>query len=210
MADSEGPVCKLCRREGIKLFLKGDRCYTPKCAVDPNRRPYPPGPHQQRRRKASEYGVQLREKQKVRHFYGVRERQFRRYFAEADRLAGSTGENLLRVLELRLDNVVYRTGFADSRSQARQLVNHGHFAVNGHKSNIPSMLLKMGDVVGVREGSRTDEYFKALQPELARKNVPTWLNMDPAAMSVRVLREPGRLDIDTPVQEQLIVEFYSR
>ncbi len=210
MADSEGPVCKLCRREGIKLFLKGDRCFTPKCAVDPNRRPYPPGPHQQRRRKASEYGVQLREKQKVRHFYGVRERQFRRYFAEADRLAGSTGENLLRMLELRFDNVVYRSGLADSRSQARQLVTHAHFAVNGRNANIPSMILKTGDVLTVRTSSRPHEYFKILEPELGRKNVPTWLSLDAAAMSARVLREPGRLDIDTPVQEQLIVEFYSR
>ena len=210
MADSEGPVCKLCRREGTKLFLKGDRCYTPKCAVDPNRRPYPPGPHQQRRRKASEYGVQLREKQKARHFYGVRERQFRRFFAEAERLAGSTGENLLRMLELRFDNLVYRAGLADSRSQARQLVNHGHFAVNGRNSNIPSMVLKTGDIVSVRTSSRTHEYFKILAPELGRKNVPTWLSLDTAVMTARVLREPGRLDIDTPVQEQLIVEFYSR
>jgi small subunit ribosomal protein S4 len=210
MADSEGPVCKLCRREGTKLFLKGDRCYTPKCAVDPNRRPYPPGPHQQRRRKASEYGVQLREKQKARHFYGVRERQFRRFFAEAERLAGSTGENLLRMLELRFDNLVYRAGLADSRPQARQLVNHGHFAVNGRNSNIPSMLLKTGDIVSVRTSSRTHEYFKILAPELGRKNVPTWLSLDAAVMAARVLREPGRLDIDTPVQEQLIVEFYSR
>jgi small subunit ribosomal protein S4 len=210
MADSEGPVCKLCRREGIKLFLKGDRCFTPKCAVDPNRRPYPPGPHQQRRRKASEYGVQLREKQKARHFYGVRERQFRRFFAEAERLAGSTGENLLRMLELRLDNVVYRAGLADSRPQARQLVNHGHFAVNGRSSNIPSMLLKTSDIISVRASSRSHEYFKILGPELGRKNVPTWLSLDAAVMTARVLREPGRLDIDTPVQEQLIVEFYSR
>jgi small subunit ribosomal protein S4 len=210
MADTLGPVCKLCRREGIKLFLKGDRCFTPKCAVDPNRRPYPPGPHQARRRKASEYGIQLREKQKVRHIYGVLERQFRRHFAEADRLPGATGENMLRVLEMRLDNVVFRLGFADSRPQARQLVNHGHFTVNGHKASTPSQMVTVGDVVAVSERARGLEYFKMLAPELVRKQVGEWLSQDAAGMSGRVLRLPARADIDTAVQEQLVVEFYSR
>lgn len=211
MADTLGPSCKLCRREGIKLFLKGDRCFTPKCAVDPNRRPYPPGPHQQRRRKASEYGLQLREKQKVRHIYGVLERQFRRHYGEAERLAGATGENMLRILESRLDNVVYRLGFADSRAQGRQLVNHGHFTVNGRKASAPSQLIKPGDVVAVSERSRGLEHFKALAEGLARKQVPEWVTMDPVAMTGRVLRAPARADLpDIAVQEQLVVEFYSR
>lgn len=210
MADTLGPVCKLCRREGIKLFLKGDRCFTPKCAVDPNRRPYPPGPHQQRRRKASEYGLQLREKQKARHIYGVRERQFRRHFGEAERLAGATGENLLRILELRLDNVVYRLGFADSREQARQLVTHGHFLVDGRKAAIPSHIIKPGQLIAVSTRSREKEYFKSVGPEIARRQVPSWLSQDPPAMAGRILRTPERVDIDCPVHEQLIVEFYSR
>jgi small subunit ribosomal protein S4 len=211
MADTLGPVCKLCRSEGIKLFLKGDRCYTPKCAVDPNRRPYPPGPHQQRRRKASEYGLQLREKQKVRHIYGVLERQFRRHYGEAERLAGATGENMLRILESRIDNVVYRLGLADSRPQARQLVNHGHFTINGHKASAPSQMIKPGDLIAVSARSRGLEHFKALAPELARKQTPDWVSMDPAAMSGRVLRTPARTDLpDIAVQEQLVVEFYSR
>ena len=211
MADTLGPVCKLCRREGMKLYLKGERCYTPKCAVDPGRRPYPPGPQrQQRRRKTSEYGVQLREKQKARHTYGILERQFRRHFTEAERLPGATGENLLRVLEMRLDNVAYRLGFADSRSQARQLVTHGHFTVNGRKAAIPSYIVKTGDVFAVGPRSRGLEYFKILGPELARRQVPTWLSQDAIGMSGRILRAPDRSDIDTAVHEQLIVEHYSR
>lgn len=210
MADLLGPACRLCRREGQKLFLKGDRCFTPKCAVDPGRRPYPPGPHQQRRRKASEYGLQLREKQKARNIYGILERQFRRHFADAERQPGATGENLLRILELRLDNVVHRLGFGDSRAQARQLVTHGHFTVNGRKAAIPSHVLKVGDVVAVSPRARELEYFKLLAPELPRKQVPTWLSQDPAGMSGRVLRAPSREDIDSGVHEQLIVEYYSR
>ncbi len=210
MADTLGPVCKLCRREGMKLFLKGERCFTPKCAVDPSRRPYPPGPHQQRRRKTSDYGLQLREKQKARHIYGVLEAQFQRHFAEAERLPGATGENLLRVLELRLDNVVYRLGFADSRAQARQLVTHGHFTVNGRRAATPSHILKSGDAVAVSPRARELEYFKILAPELARRQVPTWLSQDPASMAGRILRAPERNDIDAALQEQLIVEYYSR
>jgi small subunit ribosomal protein S4 len=210
MAETLGAACKLCRREGTKLFLKGERCFTPKCAVDPNRKPYPPGPHQQRRRKTSEYGVQLREKQRARHIYGVLERQFRRHFAEAERMPGATGENLLRVLELRLDNVVYRLGLGESRAQARQLVSHGHVTVNGQKTDIPSSLVKPGDVVAVGPRSRELEYFKLLAPELGRRGVPGWLSLDPAAMAGRILRAPARQDIDAAVQEQLIVEFYSR
>lgn len=210
MADTLGPACKLCRREGMKLFLKGERCFTPKCAADPSRRPYPPGPHQQRRRKVSDYGLQLREKQKARHIYGILERQFRRHFADAERLPGSTGTNLLRILEMRLDTVVYRLGFADSHAQARQLVTHGHFTVNGRKAAIPSHVLKPGDVVAVAARSRELEYFKMLAPELARRQVPTWLSQDPSGMSGRVLRAPAREDIDTTLHEQLIVEYYSR
>ena len=210
MADTLGAVCKLCRREGVKLYLKGERCFTPKCAVDPNRRPYPPGPQHQRRRKTSEYGVQLREKQRARHIYGVLERQFRRHFADAERMQGATGENLLRILEMRLDNVVYRLGFADSRSQARQLVNHGHFTVNGERLDIPSALVKPGDVTAVSPRARELEYFKLLAPELGRKQVPGWLNLEPSTMGGRVLRAPARQDVDSAVQEQLIVEFYSR
>ncbi|MDP3040788.1 MAG: 30S ribosomal protein S4 [Deltaproteobacteria bacterium] len=212
MADTLGAACKLCRREGTKLYLKGERCFTPKCAVDPNRRPYPPGPQhqQQRRRKTSEYGVQLREKQRARHIYGVRERQFRRHFAEAERLPGAKGENLLRVLEGRLDNAVYRLGFAESRAQARQLVTHGHFTVKGRRVDIPSAAISSGDVIAVGKGSRELEYFKLLAPELGRRTVPAWLSLDPQAMAGRVLRLPSRQDIDSAVQEQLIVEFYSR
>lgn len=211
MADTQGAVCKLCRREGIKLFLKGDRCFTPKCAVDPNRRPYPPGPHQQRRRKASEYSLQLREKQKVRHIYGVLERQFRRHYAEADREAGATGDNLLSILESRLDNVVFRMGLADSRPQARQLVVHGHLTINGRKASAPSQLLSAGDVVAVSDRAKSLEYFKVVAEEIARKQVPEWLVLDVAALTGRVLREPTRTDLqDVTVQEQLVVEYYSR
>ena len=206
-----GPVCKLCRREGMKLFLKGERCFTPKCAVDPSRRPYPPGEAgQNRRRKQSEFGVQLREKQKAKAIYGVLERQFRRHFAEAERRSGATGENLLRILEMRLDNVVYRLGFADSRAQARQLVNHGHFTVNGRKVDIPSFEVRVGDVIAVSERSRKLEYFKALAEYLKRKDPPAWLSLDAEQMTGRVVSAPARTDIDANVQEQLIVEFYSR
>ncbi|MBI2940326.1 MAG: 30S ribosomal protein S4 [Chloroflexi bacterium] len=211
MARVTGPVCKLCRREGMKLFLKGERCFTPKCAVDPNRRPYPPGQAATaRRRKVSEYGTQLREKQKARRVYGVLERQFRRHFAEAERRTGATGENLLRILEMRLDNVVFRLGFADSRAQARQLVTHGHFTVNARKVDIPSVEVKVGESIAVSERSRKLEYFKALAEYLNRKSVPGWLSLDAVRMSGRVLTAPAREEIDATIQEQLIVEFYSR
>lgn len=210
MARYTGPVCKICRREGLKLFLKGDRCFTPKCAVEGNRKPYPPGQRTQRRRKVSEYGTQLREKQKVRFVYGVLEKQFRRHFAEAERRAGSTGENLLRLLEMRLDNVVFRLGFAESRAQARQLVTHGHVTVNGRKVNIPSFETKVGQVIGIRPRSRQMEYFKTLAELLKHRRVPEWLSLDMENMSGRILGAPSRSDIDANLQEQLVVEFYSR
>jgi small subunit ribosomal protein S4 len=163
-----------------------------------------------RRRKISERGIQLREKQKARQIYGILERQFRQHFAEAERRPGVTGENLLRILELRLDNVVYRLGFADSRNQARQLVTHGHFVINGRMNNIPSTEIKAGDVIGVSENSRHLEYFKSLAKELSRKQVPTWLSLDEASLTGRVLAEPTRADIDSRINEQVIVEYYSR
>jgi small subunit ribosomal protein S4 len=208
MARYTGPVCRICRRAGMKLFLKGARCFGPKCGVE--RRPAPPGDHGQRRRKQSEYGVQLREKQKARAIYGVLERQFRKHFAEAERRPGVTGENLLRILETRLDNVVYRLGFADSRPQARQLVRHGHFLLNGRRTDIPSALVKPNDVVEVAPRSRDSEYFKIAREGLAKKSVPRWLDLDMAGLRGRVLSAPGREDIDTSINEQLVVEFYSR
>ncbi len=208
MARYTGPVCRICRRHGLKLFLKGERCFGPKCAIE--RRNYPPGDHGQRRRKLSEYANQLKEKQKARYVYGVLERQFRKHFDAAERRQGVTGANLLRVLESRLDNVVYRMGFADSRKQARQLVRHGHFSLNGRRTDIPSALLKAGDTVAVMPKARQLEYFKIVQEGLARKSRPAWIELDPAAMSGRVLNLPGRDEIETNVNEQLIVEFYSR
>lgn len=212
MARYRGPVCKLCRREGEKLYLKGSRCLTPKCAVE--RRSYPPGQHgklaQYRRGRASDYSVQLREKQKARRIYGILERQFRRYFREALRRPGLTGSNLLIILESRLDNAVYRLGFAESRAQARQLVQHGHFEVNGRRTNIPSFLVKPGDEVTVREGSRKKTYFKGLSELMAERPVPEWLEQNDGALTGRVTREPERTDIDLTLNEQLIVEYYSR
>jgi small subunit ribosomal protein S4 len=208
MARYTGPVCRICRRHGLKLFLKGERCFGPKCAIE--RRNYPPGDHGQRRRKLSEYANQLKEKQKSRYIYGVLERQFRKHFEEAERRPGMTGANLLRVLESRLDNAVYRLGFADSRKQARQLVRHGHFSLNGRRTNIPSALVKAGDTVAVMPKSRELEYFKIVQEGLARKGVPRWLELDVAAMSGRVLNLPGRDEIEVNVNEQLVVEYYSR
>lgn len=208
MARYLGPVCKQCRREGVKLFLKGSRCLGPKCAIE--KRAYPPGMHGQRRHKPTEYSIQLREKQKVRRIYGVLERQFRKIYAEAERLPGATGENLLRLLELRLDNVVYRLGFADSRRQARQLVIHGHFTVNNRRVNVPSMVLKAGDVVAVAERSKGLNYFQDLAKNIARKSVPGWMSLDPKALSGKIVSVPNRADMDTSIQEQLIVEFYSR
>ena len=208
MARYTGPVCRICRRHGLKLFLKGERCFGPKCAIE--RRNFPPGDHGQRRRKLSEYANQLKEKQKSRYIYGVLERQFRKHYATADRGQGATGVKLLRVLESRLDNVVYRLGFADSRKQARQLVRHGHFALNGRRTDIPSALVKANNVIAVMPKARQLEYFKIIQEGLARKSVPAWLDLDVAGMSGRVVNLPGRDEIEVPVNEQLVVEFYSR
>lgn len=206
MARYTGPSCKLCRREGVKLYLKGDRCYSEKCAI--SRRAYAPGQHGQNRKKLTNYGLQLREKQKAKRIYGVLESQFRRYYEEADRLKGITGENLLRLLELRLDNVVFRLGFANSRTEARQLVRHSHFTVNGKKVNIPSYQVKVGDVIAVKEKSRDSEKFKAIA-EVAT-SVPKWLNVDKDKMEGQVIALPQREDIDIPVNETLIVELYSK
>ena len=208
MARYTGPSCKLCRREGCKLFLKGDRCTSGKCAFD--HRSTAPGQHGAALKKVEEYGIQLREKQKTRRYYGVLEKQFRRYFDIADKMAGMTGENLLSLLETRLDNVVYRMGMAASRKEARQLVLHGHFTLNGRKVTIPSLLLKAGDVVTVKEGSRSNEKIKALAESAGSQVVPKWLEADSSAMSVKVLNMPTREDIDFPFNEQLIVELYSK
>jgi small subunit ribosomal protein S4 len=212
MAKYRGPVCKLCRREGEKLFLKGARCFSPKCSFE--RRGYPPGQHgkgaQFRRRRESDYNRQLRAKQKARRMYGILERQFRRYYEESLSRRGLTGLNLLQVLESRLDNVVFRLGFADSRAQARTLVTHGHFSVNGRRTDIPSMLVAVGDVVSVREGSRDRTYFKDLAAIAEDKNVPPWLSRDLRDLSGSVTRMPERSEIDSNLQEQLIVEYYSR
>lgn len=212
MARYLGPVCKLCRREGEKLFLKGERCLSAKCAVE--RRAYPPGAHgrdsQFRRGRASDYSQQLREKQKVRRIYGVLERQFRRYYREALRRKGLTGENLLIILESRLDNVVYRLGFASSRAQARQLVQHGHFYINGQRVTIPSMLLKPGDEMTVRPQSRKLQYFKDMAKVLDEKDVPNWLSLDATNLVGHVLNLPTREEIASTINEHLIVEYYSR
>lgn len=212
MARYRGPVCKLCRREGVKLMLKGERCLSPKCAIE--RRNFPPGQHGTgfRRRQVSDYGVRQREKQKVRRIYGVLEKQFRRYYGIATRTKGQTGATLLQLMERRLDNVVYRLGIADSRRQARQLVRHGHFVVNGRKTNVPSFVVKAGDELVIREGSRARTYFKDLDASgiLRKKAVPEWLSLDPATMGARVLRLPERSELDLSINEQLIVEFYSR
>ncbi|QNO14763.1 30S ribosomal protein S4 [Alkalicella caledoniensis] len=208
MARYTEAVCRLCRREGTKLFLKGERCYTPKCAID--RRNYAPGQHGQARKKVSEYGMQLREKQKLRRIYGVLEKQFRNYFKEANRRQGVTGENLLQILESRLDNQVFRLGFGTSRVEARQLVTHGHFTVNGKKVDIPSYLTKPGDVIQVKEKSQDSPKFKDLREFAATQNVASWLERDVEALSGKVLATPSREDIDVPVAEHLIVELYSR
>ena len=208
MARYTGPVCRICRRQGVKLYLKGQRCFGPKCAVE--RRKYPPGEHGQGRRKISEFGLQLAEKQKIRSIYGVLERQFRKHFEEAERRPGMTGPNLLAILESRLDNVIFRLGFATSRQQARQVVRHGHVTLNGRKTNIPSALVREGDVVGVAPKSRDNEYFSVLKGDLTEKSVPRWLTLEAATLSGRVSSSPVREDIDTTVNEQLVVEFYSR
>ena len=208
MARYTDAVCRLCRREGQKLFLKGDRCYTDKCACE--RRAYPPGQHGQGRSKASEYGSQLREKQKAKRYYGVLESQFRGYFDMASKRKGKTGENLLAILETRLDNVVYRLGFAMSRAEARQLVLHGHFTVDGHKVNIPSFLVKPGMVVALKEGSRSLDKFKSVIEANSFRQPPKWLEYDANSFSAKVTAVPAREDIDLPIEEQLIVELYSK
>ena len=211
MARYNGPVCRLCRREGEKLFLKGERCFSPKCAFE--RRSYAPGMHgrqAQYRRKESDYSLQLRAKQKARRIYGIYERQFRRYFREAQRQKGLTGANLLILLESRLDNVVYRLRFSSSRAQARQLVRHGHFDVNGRKTNIPSYLVKPGNIIAVREISRGNMYFKEVSQILDDDRIPAWLSLDPTNLTGKVVDLPSRDDIDVSLNEQLIVEYYSR
>jgi small subunit ribosomal protein S4 len=220
MARETGPACKLCRREGEKLFLKGERCFTQKCAME--RRAYPPGEHgyeaQFRRRRPTAYGMQFREKQKLRRIYGVLERQFRRYYQEATRREGMTGTNLLVILETRLDNVVYRLGFASSRAQARQLVTHGHFDVNGRRCNIPSALLKPGDVVSIHPSSRRSTYFADLIAGGDGTSAHTgggqtgsaWLAFDPVDLTGQVVSLPSRDEIDLRVNEQLVVEYYNR
>jgi small subunit ribosomal protein S4 len=193
----------------MKLFLKGERCLTPKCSIE--RRGYAPGQHGQRRaRKISEYGLQLREKQKLRRIYGVLERQFRKTYGEAERLGGATGDTLLQLLERRLDNVIFRLGFADSRPQARQLVRHGHFIVNGRKTDIPSFVTKPGDVITVREGSRKREYFQTVNQQLSRRSVAPWLSLDIRNLTARVVGLPEADQVDAKVNSQLIVEYYSR
>ena len=210
MARYIGPVCRLCRREGMKLFLKGERCYGERCAIE--KRNFIPGQHgkSRRMRKMLGYGVQLREKQKVKRTYGVLEAQFRRYFEQADRTKGITGETLLQLLERRLDNVVYRVGFATSRSQARQFVRHGHFTVNGRKADIPSFAVKPGDVVAVCEGSRQIASILHAQAEVKGRGVPEWLRVDSEGFSATISSVPTREQINLPVQEQLIVELYSK
>jgi small subunit ribosomal protein S4 len=208
MARYTDAKCRLCRREGTKLYLKGDRCYTDKCAIA--RRAYAPGQHGQSRKKVSGYGIQLREKQKVRRIYGILEKQFRAYFREAERLKGVTGENLLRLLELRLDNVVYRMGFGESRAEARQLVGHGHFTVNGKKVDIPSYQVGLNDLVAVKPGSKSTDKFKGLAENAASKTAPQWLSINAEMMEARIIALPVREDIDLPIEEHLIVELYSR
>lgn len=208
MARYIGPACKLCRREGEKLFLKGDRCYTDKCAYD--RRPYPSGQHGQRRTKVTEYGIRLREKQKVRRIYGILERQFRKYFAEADRVKGVTGENLLQLLERRLDNVCFRLGFATTRADARQLVRHAHVLVNGKPVSIPSYLVKKGDKVTLHARSTQLGRVTMSLEAVDRRGVPEWLELDKGTQTGTIRDLPVREAITLPIKEQLIVEFYSR
>jgi small subunit ribosomal protein S4 len=208
MARYTGSVCRFCRRENQKLFLKGDRCFTEKCAFE--RRSYPPGQHGQGRIKFSEYGLQLREKQKVRRMYGLLEKQFRNLFAKADRQRGITGENFLNMLERRFDNIVYRSGFANSRAEARQLVRHGHFTVNGKRVNIPSLQLNKGDEIVVREGSRNAIQIKSALENSKRREIPQWLEMNATEFKSKIRDLPARDDITAPIEERLIVELYSK
>ncbi|MBI1987443.1 MAG: 30S ribosomal protein S4 [Nitrospinae bacterium] len=208
MARYVGPVCRLCRREGMKLFLKGYRCFTDKCAIE--KRNYAPGQHGQKRPKLSEYGLQLREKEKVKRIYGVLERQFKNYFERGEKQKGITGENLLRLLELRLDTVVYRSGLGSSMKEARQLVRHSHFLVNGKKVDIPSYQVRVGDMIQVREGSREVEPIKDARRRSEQRGVPAWLDLDKESLAVAVKALPQREDMPTNVQEQLVVELYSK
>ena len=208
MARYTDAVCRLCRRENQKLFLKGDRCYTAKCGLD--RRPYPPGQHGQGRQSEKEYGTQLREKQKAKRYYGVLEKQFRGYFDMAVKRKGKTGENLLSILETRLDNTVYRLGFAMSRAEARQLVTHGHFLINGKKANIPSLIVKPGMLITLKDKSRGLDKFKSTIEANSFRTPPKWLSFDANALVAKVVGIPERDDIDLPIEEQLIVELYSK
>ena len=208
MARYTGAVCRLCRREGMKLYLKGDRCYSDKCAFV--NKQSAPGQHGTSRKKVSEYGLQLREKQKVKRIYGLQENQFRIYYDKASRMQGVTGSNLLSLLERRLDNVVYRLGMASSRVDARQLVRHGHFTVNGKKVNIPSFLVKEGQVISIKEGSRKSPKFEAIAAAIAHRNPPAWLDLDKDNLVGKVIAMPTREDIDMPITEQLIIELYNR
>ena len=208
MARYTGAVCKLCRREGKKLFLKGDRCYTAKCALE--RRSYAPGQHGQGRKKSSEYGIQLRTKQTARRYYGINESQFRKYFDMATKQSGMAGENLLRICESRLDNIVYLLGWADSRAEGRQFVTHGHFCVNGKKVDIPSYLVKAGDVISVKDKTAQSDAFKNIIEANGSRPVPTWLDLNREALSAKVVNLPERDQIEAPVEEHLIVEFYSK
>ncbi len=208
MARYTGAKCRLCRREGQKMFLKGDRCFTDKCAYE--RRPYPPGAQGRRRGKLTDFAVQLREKQKVRRMYGVLEKQFGSYFKEADRQKGVTGTNLLALLELRLDNVVYRMGLANSRDQARQLVRHGIFKLNGRRVNIPSIQVRPGDEISIREENKKIPVIQEAQEVIARRGCPDWLEVDSTSLKGSIKARPVREDIQFPINEQLIVEFYSK
>ena len=209
MARYREAVCRLCRREGMELYLKGDRCFTDKCAI--KRRGYPPGQHGQRRlKKHSDYGVQLREKQKARRIYGLLEKQFRNYFERADRMKGKTGDNLLILLERRLDNVVFKLGFAVTRRESRQLVRHGHFLVNGRRVNIPSFLVRPGDAIELREKSRKIPSVNDALDAVVRKGIPPWIELDREQFRGSVKNVPSRADITEPIQEQLIVELYSK
>ena len=208
MARYTGPVCRQCRRAGQKLFLKGERCLTPKCAIE--RRRSTPGEQPVRRRRLSEWGTQLREKQKARQMYGVLEKQFRKHYNEAKRRSGLTGENLLQILESRLDNVVYRLGFANSRPQARQLVRHGHISVDGRKTNIPSYLVQPGQVLAWTERGQRSEYYSIVTQEIQKRTPASWVTLDPSAMQGKVVGLPERSEIDSRIDERLIVEFYSR
>jgi len=208
MARYTGSVCRQCRREGVKLFLKGDRCYTDKCSL--TKRHCPPGMHGQSRKKMSEYGMQLREKQKLRRAYGIQESQFRKYYEQAANMRGVTGDNMLMLIELRLDNVAYRLNFGESRPMARQMVTHGHLLVNGKKVDIASYQVKVGDEISVRADSADSEFFKTLKEEGAKRSIPKWVELNAEKLTGKIVALPQRDDIDLPVEEHLIVEYYSR